>query len=229
MEMGMRMAEQVVAMDKERFVKLWHRCGDTSDAQTANRVYRVLHDHYSQPWRRYHTGAHLVHCFKYFDLASHLMDNADAVEMALWFHDVIYDAQASDNEKKSAELFMELSENVLADNFRRQVHGLIMITEHCNPPDHGDACYMVDIDLSSFSLPWDEFEADSRNVRAEFLHLSEEDYNRRQFRFLKRLMDRPYFYNSEFFRARCERQARSNLTRRLEQMTRLGYGEPDSI
>ena len=226
MNMDMRMAGEVVAMDEERFIQLWLRCA--GDAQTARRVFRVLHDHYSQRWRRYHTGAHVVQCMKHFDLASHLMDNPDAVEMALWFHDVVYDAQASDNEQNSAELFMELSENIFDDAFRRQVYGLIMITEHCDPPGRGDACYMVDIDLSSFGLPWDEFEADSRNVRAEFLHLNEENYNSRQFKFLKRLMDRPSFYNSDFFRTRCERQARANLTRRLKDMVRLGYGEPDS-
>jgi signal-transduction protein with cAMP-binding, CBS, and nucleotidyltransferase domain len=44
-------------------------------------------------------------CLAQLDLAKHLLKDADAVEMALWFHDLIYDPCAPDKESKSAERF----------------------------------------------------------------------------------------------------------------------------
>ena len=225
MKMDVQLAEHSVTMNKERFQRLWQRCDQAADAETVNRVFRLLQDHYSESWRRYHTGDHLKHCLKYLDLASHLMENPDAVEMALWFHDVIYDARACDNEKRSAELFLRLSEGHLDELFRQRVHDLIMITEHFEPPAAGDERFIVDIDLSGFGLPWEEFERDSRNVRAEFPHLDDDEYNRRQLKFLQRLMARPTFYASSFFRERYESTARENIAHRLEDMARQGYGD----
>lgn len=37
------------------------------------------------------------------------MKNTDIVELAIWFHDVIYDPKRKDNEKLSAELFQEFA------------------------------------------------------------------------------------------------------------------------
>ena len=208
-------------MDRQRFEALWsRRIGDD-----AGEVFDRLDALYHEPHRRYHTAAHIEHCLRQFDLAAQRMDEPDAVEMALWFHDAIYEIAAKDNELRSAELFAALARGRGAAQFRSNVHDLIMVTTHLEPPPRTlDGAFMLDIDLSSFGRPWEEFMSDSREVRAELAHLSDAEFASRQRKFLESLAARPVFCLTEFFRDRHEARARRNIERlcaRLEAQGRM--------
>lgn len=150
------------------------------------------------------------------------MDEPDAVEMSIWFHDVIYDARASDNEEKSARYFVKVCGNDIDERFRSKVHDLIIVTIHKELPLTSDEKFMVDIDLSSFGLPWDKFLKDSEAVREEFRHLNDEEFYPTQKQFLESLISRKYFCFTEFFRERHEKRARQNITRYLDQLEQQG-------
>ena len=197
-------------LDRPRFESLWsRRIGDGAGA-----VFDQLDRLYGESHRRYHTAEHIEHCLRQFDLAADRMDEPDAVEMALWFHDAIYDIPAKDNELRSAELFAALAGGRGSERFRAQVHDLVMATTHLDPPPRTlDESFMVDIDLSSFGLPWDEFLLDSRAVRAELPHLSDAEFYPGQRRFLESLAARSRFCFTDFFRERHENRARSNIAK----------------
>ena len=94
-----------------------------------------------------------------------------------------------------------------------------MATTHRDPPPRTlDESFMVDIDLSSFGRPWDEFLADSRAVRAELPHMSDAEFHPRQKKFLESLAARPRFCFTEFFRDRHESRARSNIERLIAML-----------
>ena len=208
-------------MDRKRFEALWsRRVGDGAGA-----VFDELETLYGEPHRRYHTTAHIEHCLRQFDLAAGAMDEPDAVEMALWFHDAIYAVPGPENELRSAELFAARAAGRGSEQFRSTVHRLIMATCHLDPPPATlDESFMVDIDLSSFGLPWEEFLQDSRAVRAELPHLTDAEFYPRQRKFLESLASRPAFCFTEFFRDRHEARARMNIERlcaRLETEERI--------
>ena len=108
-------------------------------------------------------------------------------------------------------------------NFRRRVYDLILITIHPEQPRSLDQEFMVDIDLSSFGLPWPAFRRDSNAVRNEYAHMADERFYPAQIRFLRALLARPSFFFTEFFRNRYEQTARSNITRHIEELSALGY------
>ena len=197
-------------VDRTRFEALWsRRIGDGAGA-----VFDELEALYGEPHRRYHTAAHIEHCLGQFDLAAGRMDDPDAVEMALWFHDAIYDVPGKENELRSAELFAQRAAGRGSEQFRSKVHRLIMATCHLDsPPATLDESFMVDIDLSSFGRPWEEFLRDSRAVRAELPHLADAEFHPRQSKFLGSLASRPVFCFTEFFRERHEARARANIER----------------
>ena len=211
-------------MAKKRFQALWNRCLLAGAASDGVAVYQELEQRYSESHRCYHTPDHIRHCLREFDLAAKLMDDADAVEMGLWFHDAIYDPRASDNELKSAELFTVWANGHMDADFRRRVYDLILITIHPEQPRTLDQEFMVDIDLSSFGLPWPEFRRDSNAVRDEYGHMSDKQFYPAQIRFLRALLARPSFFFTEFFRNRYEETAKSNITRHINELTALGYG-----
>jgi predicted metal-dependent HD superfamily phosphohydrolase len=210
-------------MDEERFVSLWQRCVTSPTSTNPAGVYRTLHGYYSEPWRRYHTLSHLRHCLGEFDEVAHLVDSPEQVEVALWFHDAIYVLDGRDNEARSVELFNRLMGPAVSTRFAERVAQLIMATCHCEPPATGDERYMVDIDLASFGLPWNAFVRDSEKVRTEAAHRNDDEFYACQLPFLRRLMSRPHFYGTPYYRRKYEERARENLSRKIAELDSQGY------
>jgi predicted metal-dependent HD superfamily phosphohydrolase len=152
-----------------------------------------------------------------------LLGDRDAVEFALWFHDAIYDVGATTNELRSAELFLTLSGGA-PFMFRHRVCDHILATRHVNAVDESDRRFIVDIDLSGFGAPWEEFMRNGALLRDESSDVPDARYHCGQVAFLSRLQKRRYFFATEYFRARFETNARENLRRVLADLRAKGYG-----
>ena len=200
------------ALDTDGFQQLWQRCLLDPTIDNSADIHQHLIDAYSEPQRVYHTLHHIQQCLSQFDKIRSLLQNADAVELAIWFHDVIYRPGAADNEQLSANQFMEMTSGLFDEVLRSTVSQHIMATLHCGEnADNPDTKYLVDIDLSSFGLPWPEFLRDSKCLREEMSHLSDEVFYRKQFEFQRNLLDQHRFFKSDYFYDNCEDQARKNL------------------
>ena len=210
------------AWEWRRFTALWARSLPGA-AVAAEPAHGRLIELYGEPHRHYHTLNHIRHCQREFDGAAALMTDPDAVEMALWFHDAIYQSGAKDNERRSADLFRQWSGEHANPVFQQRVDNLIMATTHREPPDRGDAQFLVDIDLSSFGLPWEVCERDGRLIRAEFAEVADDQYYPGHLRFLRTLQDRSTFFCTEFFQQRYEPVARANLARIIADLRARGY------
>ena len=210
-------------MDKQRFTSLWNRCQTGDGAgMSADDIYKEVNSYYSEPGRYYHTPKHIEHCLTQFDLASAEMEDADAVEIAIWFHDLIFDVRANDNELQSARRFVELANASMDADFKARVHDLIMTTAPPRLPKTTDQKFMLDIDLSSFGLPWEDMLRDSIAVKQESPQLSDAEFFPGQRAFLESLVSRETFYFTEFFRSRIEDRARSNIARYLQNLADQG-------
>lgn len=201
---------------EERFRNLISRCAPEADA---GGLYRILADKYSEPQRSYHTLEHIQHCLAQLDGARHLAEDPDGIELAIWFHDAVFDPEAGDNELRSAELFDSLLGPHLPRERAAHIRRLIRDTEHPNEPEDNDARLMVDIDLSSFALPWDEFMRDTSAIVSECAHISEPRRVAGKRWFLNELLTRPSIYLTAHFRERLETQARSNMERHLRDLS----------
>src|SRR4030042_1627249 len=83
------------------FLEAIGACGDSPA------VFADLDRRYREPGRFYHTWEHVAECLADRDAAHDLCDTPAEVELALWFHDAVYDPRASDNEARSAALLRE--------------------------------------------------------------------------------------------------------------------------
>ncbi len=112
----------------ERWSRFWRRLEADGSPEP---VYRLLSDLYAEPQRAYHTLRHLTHCLDEFEDARYLAEHPNDVEMALWFHDAIYDPKATDNEARSAELARRTAaEARLPEAFGTRVAALVLATQH---------------------------------------------------------------------------------------------------
>ncbi|MBI2783403.1 MAG: hypothetical protein HYX64_04890 [Gammaproteobacteria bacterium] len=205
-------------LTKKRFCSLWSRHEIPVNESDPAGIWANLLDRFAEPHRHYHGKAHMEHCLQEFDQASSAMENPDAVEMALWFHDVVYAAGANDNEEKSADLFEGFARHALEEPFASEVSSLILDTKHIQLPVTSNAKYTVDIDLASFGRPWPEFMADCHALRNEQTTFSHEQYYRKKCAFLNSLLARQNIYSTPHFQKRYENSARQNMVRYIERI-----------
>src|SRR5262245_18351172 len=59
---------------------------------------------YSEPQRHYHTLRHLDEVLRTVGKLRDYCHDPAAVELAVWFHDAVYDPRGQDNEARSAQL-----------------------------------------------------------------------------------------------------------------------------
>lgn len=208
----------------QRFGVLWQRCASVPPSPSARTVYRDLAAHLDTAGRAFHNMRHVDDCLLHFDeVASHLAD-PDAVELALWFHDVVYVSGDPANERRSAELFLTHAAGVPVP-LRRRIVALILATERRQVPRTPDARFVDDIDLAGFGGTWEAFARNSRRLRRESASVDDDTYHRGQWKFLSQLRCRRRFFRTAYFRDRYEKQAYANLDRLLAELERRGYGE----
>jgi len=205
---------QTAEIGARRFQALWRRRVDSPPSPVGDAVFAELRRLYGSPDRHFHTLNHIGDCIRHVDEVARLLADADAVELALWFHDAVYEQGAATNERKSAEMFLERSAGA-SPVFRRRVCGLILATLHADTVRGHDRRFIVDIDLAGFGASWDEFMCKGALIRAEFPDLTDAEFYAKQVPFLQRLQQRPYIFATDYYRDRCEATAQDNLRRLL--------------
>lgn len=217
--------------DLERFCSAWRRHTALVVSDDCKRIFLETHRLYEGDHRYYHGPRHIHHCLERLDEAR-LRDNQIAgreklgeqqlslIELAIWFHDVIYTAGSVDNESLSADWFEDQARDILNPDAVARIYSLITATAHKSLPSGDLEKLMVDIDLSSFALPREAFLEDGSNIRQEFNALSDSDFVEGQSAFLRKLLDRPSIYSTDWYRRHCEAAARKNIEDLLDMYER---------
>lgn len=204
-------------MDSKRFVTCWLGLG-AADAT----VFDELAEAYSESHRYYHTAEHIAECLCWLDQHRDFAERPAEVEVAVWFHDAIYDPSRDDNEARSAELQRRAALRAgIASATAERIARLIRATE---PQDAvgGDAALFADIDLSILGASparYDRYEAD---VRREYRVYTDEQYAAGRISVLRGFLERMAIYRTVPFAARLERQARDNLVRAIRNLETRG-------
>jgi predicted metal-dependent HD superfamily phosphohydrolase len=201
---------------EQRWMALWQHLGAQTDA---SKIYNDLATRYSEPHRAYHTLEHIGHCLDEFEQVRQLATNPNTVELALWYHDAIYDTKTKDSEERSAALAVEVIRSAsLPDNLGQLVANLIMATKHTAAPTDPDVQLLVDIDLSILGQSEDKFDEYEMRVRKEYEWVIEDAFVVGRSAILKSFLDRPTIYSTQFFRNKYEAQARRNIARSLTRL-----------
>ncbi|MGC4245009.1 MAG: hypothetical protein QM686_23190 [Herbaspirillum sp.] len=173
--------------------------------------------HYREPHRHYHTLQHLHECFAKWEELRTESSHPGEVELALWFHDVIYDVKRHDNEEKSADWARRcLLDAGASEEIAQRVHALVMATRHHQPSVEDDASLLVDVDLSILAAPPDRFEEYERQIRAEYDYVPLALFMQERKKILQGFLNRPRIYRTKTFFELYEATARKNLERAIE-------------
>ena len=172
---------------------------------------------YAEPHRKYHTLQHLEECLTLFEAVQHAPDRPAEVEMAIWFHDAIYElCGSSDNERASADwAHEELRAAGVASEIADRVHALILITKHSGVPQTRDEQVLLDVDLSILGSAPARFAEYELQIREEYGHVPGFLFRMKRRAILKSFLDRLAIYSTPLLREQLEKQARINLTKAI--------------
>jgi predicted metal-dependent HD superfamily phosphohydrolase len=206
-------------LDRARFEAAWRAVGANHDNASA-----WLADRYAEEHRAYHDAEHIAECLAWFNRLRDLAERPAELEVALFFHDAIYDPLASDNEARSAEELRRLARaaGVPAEAAER-IARLIESTE-THEVMSGDAALLSDIDLAILGASPARYARYEREVRREYAAIDEASYRKARAQVLRGFLERVEIYQTPRLAARLEAQARDNLSSALTALEQSQEG-----
>lgn len=201
----------------DRWVRLWRAA--TGRDEASDDVYNRLVEMYSEPHRHYHNLHHISDCLAWFDRYISLAHDPLAVELALWFHDAVYDTRAADNEERSARLAADWLDQAGAKKvLLESVSQLILATKSHDGSLHPDAPLVVDVDLSILGQPEPRFWEYERQIRMEYDWVPKAIFSAKRTEILEGFLARKRLYQTDTFSQELETQARKNLSASICQL-----------
>lgn len=198
----------------------WQRSLPSAAPAGAARLFDQVLAAWSQPQRAYHTPQHLLECLTLLDEWCGAQDWPVAVALALFFHDLVYDPQRSDNEDLSAKRAVEMLSllNVKGGQLAAIV-ALIEVTRHAVTPRTEDEKRMVDIDLAILGATPGRYAQYRSQVRQEYAHVPDALFMRGRLAVLEGFLHaRPALYHTARGRSAFDAAAARNLTAEVAEL-----------
>lgn len=210
-----------------RWQALWDRLG--MDPRPG--LFETVLARWREPHRSYHTPQHLLECLRVLDhLRSYCTaeGGADAVEFALWYHDVIYSTTSSGSEERSAEMACATmlksaprGQEQRAGQLASTVFEAIMATTHEHSVRTLEAAVTVDCDLAILGAPAERYAQFEDQVRQEYAQFALPHFASARLRVLEGFASRKQIYRTPLLRQLLETRARENLARSMRALRRL--------
>lgn len=182
-------------------------------------AFQELQEIYSEEGRFYHKFTHIEQCLAEFEPLRSIPENPDAVELAVWFHDLLYDTTRTDNEERSAKVAVEvLNDWGINNGLSKKVTELILLTKHTTMPQTKDGKTLIDCDLAILGVDPKKFGQYEQDVRKEYAWVPDRAYHAKRTEILQRILEKERIYSTEQMQEKYEKQARKNLTMSIVRM-----------
>ena len=169
---------------------------------------------YDDPARGYHDLRHLREVLEHLDdLVPADHPERDAVVLAAWFHDAVYDA-VGDNEERSARLAdAVLTQAGVPIPLVEEVTRLVRLTAGHDPAaDDLPGQLLCDADLAILAAGRERYDAYVAGVRREYAEVPDADFRAGRKAVLEDLLAHDTLFHSEAARERWEEKARANVS-----------------
>jgi predicted metal-dependent HD superfamily phosphohydrolase len=197
------------------------------DSPTSRTEWAALVAAWSEPHRRYHDLGHLAAVLGLVGELGGAAADPDAVRLAAWYHDAVYDPERIDNEQVSAERARAGLRGLVSDERIDEVARLVLLTAGHDPaPDDANGAVLSDADLAVLAGPPDAYAAYASAVRAEYGHLSDAEFTAGRIAVLERLLALPVLYRLPAVTDEWTPRARANLTAELTLLRRRAASGP---
>lgn len=177
---------------------------------------RALLAAWAEPHRRYHSVAHLRDVLDSVELLADYAEDADAVRLAAWYHDSVYNGRPDDEELSAQRAEQDLSRLDVPASLVDEVARLVRMTVG-HDPAAGDRNGEVlsDADLAALALPCESYRQNTAAIRTEYAHIPDEVFRKGRIQVLVGLLEGPGVFRTPTGRQQWEVAARRNLRAEL--------------
>jgi len=175
--------------------------------------WQFLTQNYQQADRHYHNLTHLHNMLQLFDQYQTDIQQPLVFQLAIWWHDVIYNAKRKDNEKKSAESAQQMLAAFLSEIQMQTLTELILSTEKHQPlNEHPDTQLFLDVDLAILAADRATYQKYSQAIWKEYKKAYLKIlYKMGRKKALKHFLQQTNIFYTPLFRQKYEAQARQNI------------------
>eukprot|EP00762_Andalucia_godoyi_P001844 ANDGO_05991.mRNA.1 hypothetical protein H310_02276 len=207
--------------------------------ESAAEWWSLFQQRYAEPSRHYHNWSHVFHLYalhrEFAGLA--IVSNSILLELCILFHDLVYDAKSKSNEEDSVVLlgeFFKIPGMNLAESDKQWVAETIRATkmhlgwtpnEAWTVEQVADTLVFLDFDMQILGSPRRVYEEYAANVRKEYSHVTDADFQRGRLAFLKSVLGASAIFRTPVIQHAFETQARANIS---WEVTELQQGEIQS-
>jgi predicted metal-dependent HD superfamily phosphohydrolase len=184
-------------------------------------AWKFIESQHTRPWRFYHNLSHIRSMLRLADECKAHIADIRTVEFAVWFHDLFYETQARDNERRSARWACQALIGMGLDAaLVSAVERCVLATQKHRADwfDIPDLPFFLDLDLAVLGAPEDEYCQYSEAIRREYGWVLDEAYCFGRKRVLSSFIQRPRIFSTTLMAERFEEQARQNLLKELADL-----------
>lgn len=184
---------------------------------------------YGEPWRHYHTLGHVAALMELSAAHAGAIADREAVDLAILYHDAVYDPRRTDNEAASAALARErLTLLGFAEALVAKVARYIEATQHLGSPSaragdgtaapDSDLDHLLDLDLSVLAAEAEIYSRYAAAVRREYAFVPDAAYRAGRSKVLEAFLAMPHIYRVPALATRWEARARENTAQELAML-----------
>mmetsp|Transcript_876 Transcript_876/g.1974 ORF Transcript_876/g.1974 Transcript_876/m.1974 type:complete len:481 (-) Transcript_876:29-1471(-) len=218
------MAEKAAERDAKLRLRWSDLCSKLGVSDSSkDKWWTTIEGRYSEPQRKYHTMEHLAELFEHMDKHADKLSDPNAVSLAIFFHDIIYEPKAGSpkNEEDSAIIWDQFGQECLpvgkplglekGELISKVCRWIVYTATHKVPEDEDEDCRLfMDFDMAILGSPWERYEEYSKQIREEYIHVPLAIYCKARAKFLSSCTTATTFTSSTF-QSSHEQQAKDNM------------------
>lgn len=176
---------------------------------------------YFEYFRAYHTfdehilpGLHLLNTIK------GICKNCNLVELAWWYHDIIYIPGSSHSEVISADkAFFDCIQLGYGQKIATTVRNLVMATQHSKAEawNTQDEKVIHDLDLVTLGGEPEAYDKYTKKIREEYSFVNDKDFAQGRLQILEKFVSSE-LYLTKYFQDNYEKKALDNLRREIDTL-----------
>ena len=191
-----------------------------TDELYADELFSNILQHYSEKDRHYHNLTHIQKMLDFSFMYEDKIQDIDTLQVAIFYHDIIYNSLSKNNEIDSATLAVEQlsSTNFPKEKIRLVEQFIVSTQKHFLLIAHSDLDYFLDFDLAILGTERTVYEDYAEKIRKEYKWVPSFLYNKNRKKVLQHFLEREHIYFTATFRNQYEIIARENLVFEIEVM-----------